>query len=95
MNAFLSFIIVTGAWAGICFLGLGWARRKTDPQLMTTLILMTCLCCYLHWLLCFLAQLNPLFGPILGKEQLQIIKYAWEGFKPDVAEQVASDNGLN
>ena len=45
--------------------------------------IMTAACCWLHWFLCFLAQLNPLFGPLLSLESVNIIMWSWEHYDGD------------
>lgn len=35
-------------------------------------------CLWLHWILAFLCQLNPLMGPILKKEHAETVIFAWE-----------------
>ena len=42
------------------------------------MLIMTAVCCWLQWFLCFLSQLNPLAGPTLSKENIDIIRWSWE-----------------
>ncbi|VDP95246.1 unnamed protein product [Trichobilharzia regenti] len=35
-------------------------------------------CCYLFWLMSSMAQLNPLFGPILDSKSVRILQREWE-----------------
>ena len=46
--------------------------------LIQTMLIMTAACCWLHWLLAWMSQLNPLFGPVLTKEHAEIIQWSWE-----------------
>jgi hypothetical protein len=38
----------------------------------------TSVCLWMHWVLAFLCQLNPLTGPQLKKGHAEIILYSWE-----------------
>ena len=40
----ITFILVTGLWIGLAFAGIAFSRKKTDPQLWQTCIIMTCVC---------------------------------------------------
>jgi V-type H+-transporting ATPase subunit e len=42
------------------------------------MLIMTAVCCWLHWLIAWMSQLNPLFGPVLSKEHAEIIQWSWE-----------------
>lgn len=42
------------------------------------MLIMTAVCCWLQWFLCFLSQLHPLQGPTLSKENIDIIRWSWE-----------------
>ena len=57
--------------------GLFVLRGKYHAGLIQTMLVTTAICCYLFWLVAFLVQLNPLVGPILGKEELEHIARQW------------------
>jgi len=43
-----------------------------------TMIVCTAVCLWLHWLLTYMSQLNPLFGPKLSTGQIYIMKWQWD-----------------
>jgi len=76
--AVLAFFMVTILWGLVG--GLAPYLVPSGPQkfLLQVMLIMTAVCCWLQWLLCFMAQINPLAGPILEKEKLDIIRWSWE-----------------
>jgi len=76
--AWLSFLMVTILWG---LVGIGAPMMvPSSPQkfLIQTMLIMTAVCCWLHWLIAWMSQLNPLFGPVLSKEHAEIIQWSWE-----------------
>ena len=44
---------------------------------MQVMMVMTAICCYLFWIVTFIAQLNPLFGPTLSKDIIILMQEEW------------------
>ena len=71
--------IVTACWGAVALIGPWFVRSGTiNAEVYRCGIVMTAACCWLHWLLCFLHQVNPLSGPLLSKESVDIIRWSWE-----------------
>merc|ERR1712168_254830 len=73
------FGIVTGFWGIVGLVG-PFLVKKDNPSasIYRVCIVMTAICCWLHWVLCFLSQVNPLAGPTLSKDGVKIIQWSWE-----------------
>ena len=74
------FGIVTGFWTLIALIG-PFLVPKANPSasIYRCCIVMIAVCCWLHWCLCFLSQVNPLAGPIMKRESVNIVRWSWEG----------------
>ena len=73
------FGIVTGFWGIVGIIGpLFISRDSESASVYRVCIVMTAVCCWLHWSLCLLSQANPLSGPQLKKEAVNIIQWTWE-----------------
>jgi len=79
--AWLTFLLVTILWGLVG--GVGPFLIPSGPQkfLVQMVLVMSAVCCWLHWFLCFLSQLNPLFGPQLPKETAKAIMWNWEDYE--------------
>ncbi|XP_022669915.1 V-type proton ATPase subunit e 2-like [Varroa jacobsoni] len=53
-------------------------RRENRP-LIQVCISLTAVCCYVFWLCTYMAQMNPLIGPMLTKDTLWAIDAYWGG----------------
>ncbi|CAG5106849.1 Oidioi.mRNA.OKI2018_I69.chr1.g3028.t1.cds [Oikopleura dioica] len=73
------FGIITGIWALIAIVGNLIVRSSWESsEVYRVCITMTCFCCWLHWLLCWMHQYQPLMGPTLSKEMVEIVSWTWE-----------------
>ncbi|CDW56598.1 Vacuolar ATP synthase subunit H [Trichuris trichiura] len=75
MNS-VTFVLVTLFWiaaAGSSY----FAPKNPNRGLIQMMIVLSSCCCYTFWLLAFLHQLNPLFGPIVSNQTVMYMKHAW------------------
>jgi len=71
------FLIFTIFW-GIVGIVLPFCVRKAPNRGIVQVVLMlTAATCWLFWLCCYLAQLNPLIGPKLENKTILLIAREW------------------
>merc|ERR1711983_44792 len=44
-------------------------------------LILTAACCWIFWLCCYMAQMNPLIGPVLPQKALFAIQTYWSGWE--------------
>ncbi|VDP11846.1 unnamed protein product [Soboliphyme baturini] len=63
--------IMTAFW-GVVGIGLPWlVPRSPNRGTIQIMLSTTAMCCYLFWMMAFLHQMNPLFGPVLKIDTLR------------------------
>ncbi|XP_020807687.1 V-type proton ATPase subunit e [Drosophila serrata] len=78
MEVILMIIFVTAFWAGVAKFGPILFSKAPQQDLVRCVCLLTAACCWLFWLCCYLAQLNPLLGPKLNQNTIKIIAKSWD-----------------
>ncbi|CAD7082570.1 unnamed protein product [Hermetia illucens] len=75
--AALPLIIFTVIW-GVVGIFLPFVVPKGPNRgIIQCILMLTAACCWLFWLCCYLAQMNPLIGPALNKNSILIIAKEW------------------
>ncbi|XP_025418557.1 V-type proton ATPase subunit e 2 [Sipha flava] len=75
--AFLPVLIFTSLW-GVVGIVLPFLLPKgPDRGVQQLMLMMTAATCYLFWLCCYMAQMNPLVGPKLNNHTILIIAREW------------------
>jgi len=72
-------VLFTLIWGGVAGSGY-WVPRGPHRSLIQVCLALTGACCWLFWLCCYMAQMNPLVGPILEPKALAAIHYHWGNF---------------
>ncbi|KAL0269484.1 UNVERIFIED_CONTAM: hypothetical protein PYX00_007196 [Menopon gallinae] len=54
--------------------------KGPNRGILQVILMLTAATCWLFWLCCYMAQMNPLIGPKLTKEVLIVMKKQWGGF---------------
>ncbi|XP_017842242.1 V-type proton ATPase subunit e [Drosophila busckii] len=77
--AVLPILFFTALWAAVGIGGPIMTPRGPQQKLIQCILMLTAGCCWLFWLCCYLAQMNPLIGPRLNRQFLALIARAWDG----------------
>lgn len=75
--AALPILFFTALWAAVGIGGPFITPRGPQQQLIRCLLMLTAACCWLFWLCCYMAQMNPLIGPRLDRKTIQIMAQSW------------------
>ncbi|XP_017019490.1 V-type proton ATPase subunit e [Drosophila kikkawai] len=78
MEVILMIIFVTAFWVAVAKFGPILFSKAPQQDLVRCVCLLTAVCCWLFWLCCYLAQLNPLVGPKLNQNTIKIIARSWD-----------------
>ena len=73
-GVFLLFTIIFGGIGGVSPMFLPESPHRPIIKLM---LMMGSVCCYAMWLTTYLAQVNPLFGPIISNETMSLMRKSW------------------
>ncbi|KAH8242175.1 V-type proton ATPase subunit e 2 [Drosophila bipectinata] len=75
--AFFPVLFFTAVW-GAVGIGMPMMTPKGPHQnLIRCVLMLTAACCWLFWLCCYMAQMNPLIGPKLKRDVVAIIGREW------------------
>ncbi|XP_018909271.1 V-type proton ATPase subunit e [Bemisia tabaci] len=75
--AFLPVAFFTVLW-GIVGIGLPFIVPKSPHRgILQLMLMLTAFTCWLFWLTCYMAQMNPLLGPKLSNSTLLLMAREW------------------
>ncbi|KPM08341.1 Cuticle protein 16.8 [Sarcoptes scabiei] len=70
-------ILFTSIFAGIGFGVPLFLPEDSNKEIVKLMILMSAFCCYLMWLVTYMSQMNPLFGPIITNTTATLMRREW------------------
>ncbi|KYQ55569.1 V-type proton ATPase subunit e 2 [Trachymyrmex zeteki] len=72
-------IAFTLLWGAVVFLGVALPLfvPKGPNRILQVLLVLTGFTCWLFWLCCYMAQMNPLIGPKLNSKIILVMAREW------------------
>uniref|UniRef100_H2XLR4 V-type proton ATPase subunit n=1 Tax=Ciona intestinalis TaxID=7719 RepID=H2XLR4_CIOIN len=77
IGAWITIGIVTLIWALIGGVGPFILPKGPNRGVYQTMIVLTAVCCWLHWFITYMSQLNPLMGPTLTRGEIYLMGWVW------------------
>ncbi|XP_047114856.1 V-type proton ATPase subunit e 2-like [Schistocerca piceifrons] len=75
-------IVFTAIW-GVVGIVLPFVVPKGPNRgVLQVVLMLTAATCWLFWLCCYMAQMNPLIGPKISNTTLAIMATQWSGYTP-------------
>jgi V-type H+-transporting ATPase subunit e len=78
LSAGVTMGIISLVWLAIGGIGPFLVPKGAYKGVYQTMIVTVAVCCWLHWFLTYMSQLNPLMGPQLTTAQIQFMQWVWE-----------------
>ncbi|GJQ88144.1 hypothetical protein Trydic_g13149 [Trypoxylus dichotomus] len=75
--ALLPFIVFTALWGIVGIIGPIAVRKGPNKGVIRVVLMLTAATCWLFWLCCYMAQMNPLIGPKLEAPILKLMAREW------------------
>ncbi|KAG8230645.1 hypothetical protein J437_LFUL010662 [Ladona fulva] len=75
--AAIPLIVVTLFWAVIGIVLPFVIPKGPNRGILQVVLVLTASCCWIFWLCCYLAQMNPLIGPKLSNHTLLLMAKNW------------------
>lgn len=73
----LPLILFSLIWGGVGIVAPYFVPAGPHKQLFQLCLSLTGACCWLLWLCCYMAQMNPLIGPELDQKSIVAMHYYW------------------
>ncbi|EGI68843.1 VA0E ATPase, partial [Acromyrmex insinuator] len=73
-------IAFTLLWGAVVFLGVAlplFVPKGPNRGILQVLLVLTGFTCWLFWLCCYMAQMNPLIGPKLNSKIILVMAREW------------------
>ncbi|XP_014225801.1 V-type proton ATPase subunit e 2-like [Trichogramma pretiosum] len=80
--AFLPVLFFTALWAGVGIVLPFFIPKGPNKGILHVILLLTAFTCWLFWLCCYMAQMNPLVGPLLSRSTILAMGAEWEKNNP-------------
>ncbi|XP_058791142.1 V-type proton ATPase subunit e 2-like [Phymastichus coffea] len=56
--------------------------KGPNKGILQVVLMLTAFTCWLFWLCCYMAQMNPLVGPVLKNSTVLLIAREWQSVNP-------------
>ncbi|GAV00329.1 hypothetical protein RvY_11196 [Ramazzottius varieornatus] len=75
----LAVVLITFFWLAVGVVGpFVLPKRIHDRGLIRVMLVLTAVCCYMFWLVGYMCQLHPLWGPRFNPKVLVAMRREWE-----------------
>lgn len=75
-------IIFTALWGVVGIVLPFIVPKGPNRGVLQVVLMLTAATCWLFWLCCYMAQMNPLIGPKITNTTLAIMSREWSNYKP-------------
>lgn len=69
--------LFTCLFGGVAFGVPAFLPENANKDIIKLMVTMSAICCYLMWLVTYMSQMNPLFGPMLNNATMSLMKREW------------------
>ncbi|XKL64072.1 hypothetical protein PGB90_004158 [Kerria lacca] len=73
----LPVLLVTGFWGVVGVVLPCYLPKGPNRGILQLILMLTAATCWLFWLCCYMAQMNPLIGPKLHNTTILLMAKAW------------------
>ncbi|XP_017782215.1 PREDICTED: V-type proton ATPase subunit e-like [Nicrophorus vespilloides] len=75
--SYIPFIVFTTLWAIVGIVLPFVVPKGPNRGIIQVVLMLTAATCWLFWLCCYMAQMNPLIGPKLDRHTIMILAKEW------------------
>ena len=79
--------LVSGFWLIVGAVTPWFVPKGPNRGTIRIMIITVAICCYSFWLIAFLAQLNPLFGPEVSNAVAGHMRRVWLGWSANITQR--------
>ncbi|GAB0090508.1 V-type proton ATPase subunit [Sergentomyia squamirostris] len=90
--SFVPIIIFTALWGVVGIVLPFLAPKGPNRGIVQCVLMLTASTCWLFWLCCYMAQMNPLIGPKLHQNTILIMAREWGNPLPDIDSWVPDEH---
>lgn len=80
--AVLPVVLVTAFWGCVGIVLPIFVPKGVNRGILQVILMLTAATCWLFWVCCYMAQMNPLIGPKLSNRTLLLMAKEWGGAVP-------------
>jgi len=80
--SFFPVLFFTAGWGVVGIVLPFFVPSGPNKGILQVMLMLTAFTCWLFWLCCYMAQMNPLIGPILKSDTILLIGREWQDKNP-------------